>query len=325
MFYKILILNLCILYSTVNADTPPAAKYKTCSDAPKDVCGLNAKCFDALSSSKFQTYGEPFCACLPNFSGQPPNCKSLCPIDCKTDEYCDVANKVCKKGCASLDGCKPGEYCEPKTKTCKAGCLVSTNCNANEYCDYGKNVCKKGCRTSQSCKDDEYCDAGSRQCKKGCRLQTNSCKPKEYCDSTRVCKPGCSAHADCASDEVCRTDHKCIKGCIRSPCGSNSDCSVVNNKYYCTCKTGFFPENGKGCRAKQTADVIPKDEKDLDCKKYCSELGLCKLNNNNVSCFCPRVSWGNPYNDCKPKTPPAPPKSPNDVPLSALSIAATSG
>jgi hypothetical protein len=285
------------LYTTVSADTSPAAKFKTCSDAPKDICGPNARCSDILNSARYSIYGEPFCTCLPGSTGIPPNCKSICPTECKSGEFCDV-----------------------KTKTCKAGCVRNVNCNADEYCDQN-NKCKKGCRSSPGCKDDEYCDPKTRECKKGCRLQINSCKPKEYCDRTRTCRPGCNTHADCASDEVCRSDYKCTKGCIRSTCGDNSDCSVVDNKYYCTCKDGFFPEKDTGCRPKKTTDVIPKDEKDLDCKKYCSEHGLCSLNKNNISCYCPKVSWGNPFNDCKPKTPQAPPKSPNEITLSALTAA----
>lgn len=75
-------------------DEPTETEYvNPCVPSP---CGLNARC---------ETVGNAYsCTCLPNYFGQPPNCRPECTIDadCRGDRAC--FNNKCRDPCPGTCG-----------------------------------------------------------------------------------------------------------------------------------------------------------------------------------------------------------------------------
>jgi len=271
-------------------------KLLSCSSSFPEVCGPHATCEDEDS---FKNLNESsHCECSSYAYGEPPNCKSKCEENCNFDEYCDTVQKVCMK-----------KY-EKLSKTVKIGCTGDNFCNVDEYCDFFKNACLKGCRDDQSCEKDEYCDSfNDNECKKGCREWPGNCKQGEFCNNHK-CEKGCDHDTQCESNEICNlSNKKCYSYCYKSICGNNSVCSIVNHNRHCSCQPGYFPVSKVGCEPTVGSDTISVSADNLDCQKYCGQQSLCGIENNQISCYCPKDNGKNPFLDCSllpPIIPPSP-------------------
>ncbi|XP_070503352.1 WAP four-disulfide core domain protein 3-like [Chironomus tepperi] len=302
-----------------------------CSSSLPEVCGPFASCVeeDLFGESNELSY----CECDSFAYGEPPNCKSKCKDTCKSNEYCDIIQKVCitkcenhehckideycrlfngdcRKGCRDHNSCKNNEFCDFQEKKCKIGCRGDEFCNADEYCDFFKNICIKGCRDDDSCKDDEYCDTfNTRLCHKGCREWPGNCKKGYFCNSdNHECEEGCEHDIHCESNEICNlNDKKCYSHCYESPCGNNSVCTIVENNRHCSCKAGYSPISGIGCK-RNRGDTTSSSSETLDCQKHCGNESMCAIENNKITCYCSEDNDNNPFIDCSfiPPVQPAP-------------------
>lgn len=221
--------------------------------------------------------------------------------NCGIDEYCRYYEGDCKKGCRDHKSCKDNELCDFHEKVCKTGCRGDEFCNSDEYCDFFKNTCIKGCRDDNSCNENEYCDTfDDRLCKLGCREWPGNCKKGEFCNSdSHVCEKGCEHDIHCESNQICNlSDKMCYSYCLESPCGSNSICTIVDSNHYCSCKVGYSPVKGVGCKRIRGTDPTFIYEETPDCQKYCGHKSLCVMENYKIVCYCPESNGYNPFIDC---------------------------
>lgn len=71
-----------------------------------------------------------------------------------------------------------------------------------------------------------------------------SCLP-EYNGSPPNCRPECVVSAECPVDKICK-NQKCISPCP-GPCGSNTDCRVINHSPICTCQNRYTGDPFSRC------------------------------------------------------------------------------
>lgn len=286
-------------------------KSLSCTSSFPYVCGPSANCVDEdliWKSTKIS-----YCECKPNTYGEPPNCRPKCMVEsCNHDEYCRHIEGDCVKGCTNDKSCKVNEFCDPHERVCKISCIGDQYCKSDEYCDFQKSTCIKGCRDDDSCKKHEYCDRiNDRVCKVGCREWPGNCIKGQYCNSKyHHCEKGCEFDRNCESNQICNLSEKsCYSFCFKSPCGNNSVCAIVNNQQHCSCKSGYSPVKGVGCKLKSENDTISVSEGTPDCQKYCGHKSMCVIENNEIVCYCLQNNAKNPFIDCSflppPQLPPA--------------------
>jgi hypothetical protein len=97
-------------------------------------------------------------------------------------------------------------------------------------------------------------------------------------------------------------------------CGANADCKQQNRALACVCRRGFFGNPWIGCRPEC---VINPDcstnkacinSKCVDpCAGVCGVGAQCDTINHIPICFCPPQHTGDPFVNCFPFKPPAPP------------------
>lgn len=78
--------------------------------------------------------------------------------------------------------------------------------------------------------------------------------------------------------------------CDSSPCGPNTQCSILPNGIFkCTCLPGFIesPNTIRGC-IQQVNPCEPN---------FCGHNALCDPR-RVPSCYCPESTTGNPYKSC---------------------------
>jgi len=191
-------------------------------------------------------------------------------------------------------------------KVCMEGCRSSDDCKNNEVCD--NNVCViYECFEDSDCNSDESCihSAGKKKCLKSCELPI-----KRYSYSL-------PSIPFAFGSELAPTTT------IKKPdtlCGENAVCKGIDHEQYCSCIDGYFLEGGKGCRKRDSADIIPTGD-DLDCRKYCGKMSLCKVLDGTIFCYCSNHN-GLPYVECETPQylPPMKPQSNTAISLEAAMV-----
>jgi hypothetical protein len=130
------------------------------------------------------------------------------------------------------------------------------------------------------------------------------CKCLEnFFDFPPNCRSGCVTHKDCEANHLCNSKNYCVNMCADSRCGPNSICRVDQEKFivHCSCKDGFFPENGIGCREMKPEDSeIPFDfliEATTDpCGEKCGSNAYC--DDETKTCVCSQGYIGDPEKEC---------------------------
>lgn len=74
------------------------------------------------------------------------------------------------------------------------------------------------------------------QCKVVSDQAVCSCLP-EYIGAPPNCRPECVVSSECPQDKAC-IKQKCTNPCP-GPCGTNTNCKVINHSPICSCKSSF--------------------------------------------------------------------------------------
>lgn len=264
-----------------------AQSFQKCSDGDPTVCGNFSKCIDGDSGRESDEYGGAYCECLKEYYGPPPNCTRVCKFDCKSNEYCDLNEEICKVGCRSSDDCKNNEVCDDDNNCVAYECMVDSDCKSDESCIHI---------------DD------TKKC-------LNSCEQSISKYSYSV--PSISFPFDFETKTGDPITTK--KPNAATLCGENSVCKAIDHKQYCACIDGYFPENDKGCRKRVSSDILPKDE-DLDCKKYCGRMSSCKIFDESILCYCQHSGFPHEQCDTPQYLPAKKPKSKTAISLASLMV-----
>jgi hypothetical protein len=203
-------------------------------------CGKNSRCVKEP---------EPRCLCLPDFYGQPPNCREGCDDDseCGEKEICTFDN-LCEVGCRYDKDCKSDEYCDKyETQKCKKGCRSEDDCNEKEICEKNSRTCVRGCIINKHCDEGEFCDYRNNEC-------VNPCEKYLPCGFNATCKSfGHSRIVKCSCEEGFTP--KAGEGCDESSnitlistenlncsnyCAKYAECDFVDEKIECHCPDEVF-------------------------------------------------------------------------------------
>lgn len=69
-----------------------------------------------------------------------------------------------------------------------------------------------------------------------------------YIGAPPNCKPECVVNSDCKTNRAC-VNNRCVNPCPR-PCGSNSECKVINHSPVCSCRQGYTGDPFISCTRK---------------------------------------------------------------------------
>ncbi|XP_047739044.1 uncharacterized protein LOC108675679 isoform X2 [Hyalella azteca] len=248
--------------------------------------------------------GAPQCFCLPEYIGNPPHetCKlpeNPCePSPCGPNTDCNIINGYYR--CT----CRAGFVGSPNTIR---GCDKPVNPCAPNPCGPGA-LCDPGVLNFCYCRPGLVGDPFS-----GCFEPEPECYPGA-CGINAECfkierKLSCRCRSGYAGDAytVCRAVPD--SPCEPSPCGSNSVCSVGNNKSpVCACQAGFFgdPLRPEGCKPECDDDSDCSFDKSCintrcrdPCPGACGISAHCDVVDHKPQCSCPAGYTGNPYSKCE--------------------------
>jgi hypothetical protein len=165
---------------------------------------------------------------LPEFIGNPPNCRPECTqnYDCASDLAC-IRSK-CKDPCPGT--CGIGAQCLKLNHLAICVCPEGytgdpfTNCYPKPQ-EVEPVVEKDPCNPSP-CGPNTRCDNG-----------ICTCLPEYQGDPYRGCRPECVIPDDCPRDKTCRRN-RCSDPCPGT-CGQGAVCTVTNHIPMCSCPPGY--------------------------------------------------------------------------------------
>lgn len=220
-------MSCCLVEEPVRDPVDP------CRPSP---CGPNAEC---------RAVGEsPSCSCLPNYFGNPPNCKPECVNNAECPSNLACINLHCKDPCPGT--CGQNAECRVVSHTPMCVCLQGyegdpfNQCHIKQMVQYEQSTpcIPNPCGVNAVCKEQN--GAGSCQC-----------LPEYFGNPYEGCRPECVINSDCPSNRAC-VRNKCQDPCPGT-CGQNAECQVVNHLPTCTCYQGYTGDPYRYCS-------IPLDE-----------------------------------------------------------------
>lgn len=211
-----------------------------CQPSP---CGSNAQC-KVINDS-------PSCSCLPEFIGQPPNCRPECISNSECASHLACINNKCKDPCPGT--CGINSQCKVVSHTPNCICLSGyegdpfTQCiQKSEFVMFFFLFClcnlkllfiveqpvierltpciPSPCGPNAICREQN----GAGSC---------TCADDYIGNPYEGCRPECVLNSDCPSNKAC-INNKCKDPCPGT-CGSNADCQVINHLPSCVCRTGY--------------------------------------------------------------------------------------
>lgn len=264
--------NRCFpIVEPIVMDTP----LDPCMPSP---CGPNALCRNINDKAS--------CDCLPNYAGQPPNCRPECVInpDCPSTKSC--INNKCKDPCPG--SCGENTECRVIGHAVSCSCLLGYTGDPFIRCEKIIHIIKpcepSPCGTNAECKERN--DAGSCLC-----------LPSYYGNPYEGCRPECVLSSDCPTNKAC-VKNKCVDPCP-GICGQYAECSVVNHVPTCNCVRNYFGDPFTGCRLEKTQ---PSTVRPIDAcnPSPCGPYSQCRNVNEHAVCSCEKEYVGIPPN-CKPE------------------------
>ncbi|CAH2015289.1 unnamed protein product [Acanthoscelides obtectus] len=293
-------------------------------------CGANSQCRNIGNN--------PSCSCLPNYIGNPPNCKPECTINSECPSNLACINEKCKDPCPG--SCGIGAVCEVRNHNPNCACPPGYSGDAFVTCIYvppqlpaPKDPCHPNpCGPNARCNDGtctclpEYQGDPYRECRPECVL--NSDCPRDKACINRKCKdpcPGiCGQNAECTVfNHVpscnCLQEYSgnpfvlCSKveappprnPCSPSPCGPNSQCREINAQAVCSCLQGYIG-SPPTCRPEcVSSSECPLNQACLNqkcvdpCPGTCGINARCQVVNHNPICSCPERFTGDPFISCR--------------------------
>lgn len=133
-----------------------------------------------------------------------------------------------------------------------------------------------------------------------CRAVNNqpvcTCLP-EYIGSPPGCRPECVTSSECPLNRACM-NNKCVNPCPQ-PCGSNTNCIVLNHSPICSCKQGFTGDPFSRCFP--VPQLAPGPVVQNPCvPSPCGPYAECRDIGGVPSCSCLKSYIGSPPN-CRPE------------------------
>lgn len=209
-----------LFYFAVESPTIQSKQTNPCLSSP---CGLNADC--QLSGSSYT------CSCLPEFIGNPPNCKAECSSNSECANHLACLIQSCKDPCA-IGICGQNAKCHVINHFPICECPDNyagdpyDKCSLKEIIRAEINPCSnRPCGLNAICQERN----GAGVCE---------CLPHHYGDPHEMCRHECNYSSDCLSNHAC-VQNKCTDACANA-CGENAQCLVIEHVPYCSCKSGFI-------------------------------------------------------------------------------------
>ncbi|XP_072530508.1 adhesion G protein-coupled receptor E2-like [Salminus brasiliensis] len=225
----------------------------------KDICGVNSECTN--------TPGSYVCTCKDGFVSS--NGKQIFTayqrVTCEDANECEENQGIC--GVNSECTNTPGSY----SCTCKDGFIPS---NGEKMFKADQGV---------KCVDANECEDNQGIC--GVNSVCNNTPGSYYC----TCKDGfilSNGKEIFTADQgfKCEDYDECKKH--KDICGDNSECTNTVGSYFCTCKDGFVPSNGKEIfTADQGVTCGDRDECEGNLVD-CGRNAVCKNTMGSYYCTC---------------------------------------
>lgn len=198
-------------------DYKPPLVINPCVPSP---CGPNSQCRDMG--------GAPSCSCLPEFLGQPPNCRPECTINSECSSNLACIRQKCVDPCPG--SCGSEAICTVVTHTpicsCPEGYIGDPFTSCRIKPQQIEPVQTDPCNPSP-CGPNAQCNNG-----------VCTCLVEYQGDPYRGCRPECVLNSDCPSDRAC-IRNKCKDPCPGT-CGQNALCSVITHIPMCSCIDGYI-------------------------------------------------------------------------------------
>lgn len=201
-------------------EEPPAPPLNPCQPSP---CGPNSLCREQN--------GAPLCTCLPEFIGNPPNCKPECISSSECANNLACINQKCQDPCPG--SCGVNAVCRVVSHTPNCACKIGYTGDAFLQCiqietlqpvSYINPCVPSPCGPNAICKEQN--NAGS------C-----TCLPNYIGNPYEGCRPECVLNTDCPSNRAC-IRNKCLDPCPGT-CAANAECQVVNHLPSCSCPFSY--------------------------------------------------------------------------------------
>lgn len=198
-----------------------------CAPSP---CGPNAICKNVN--------GSPSCTCLPEFIGNPPNCKPECISNSECPNHLACINRKCKDPCPG--SCGINSECRVISHTANCICLTGYFGDPFVSCQIAHSVVIEA---SNPC-EPSPCGINA-QCKERNGAGACICLPEFFGNPYEGCRPECLLSSDCQSNKAC-IRNKCIDPCPGT-CGQNAQCQVLDHLPTCTCNSGYTGDPFRFC------------------------------------------------------------------------------
>ena len=206
------------------------------------------------------------CTCLPDFIGNPPNCRPECVWNSECAHNLACINRHCRDPCS--DGlCGVNAICKVVSHTPICEC-------SNGYVGDPFNQCS--IKEPPQLDHIDPCNPSPCAANAVCRIQNGvgscQCLPDYFGDPYDGCRPECTLNSDCASNKAC-IRNKCVDPCP-GMCPQNANCQVVNHLPTCVCRAGYTGDSYRYC------SLIPDNRKSLVHESLCLTRSQC-----NFMCF----------------------------------------
>ncbi|KAG5895967.1 hypothetical protein JTB14_027967 [Gonioctena quinquepunctata] len=287
----------CYPIPPIQFEQEPTPQRDPCVPSP---CGLNSQCRD--------TGGSPSCSCLPNYFGQPPNCRPECTINSECSSALACIRQKCIDPCPG--SCGFGARCSVINHTPICTCPEGYTGDPFTTCSLKPQetepVIADPCNPSP-CGSNAQCNEG-----------VCTCLPEYQGDPHRGCRPECVLNNDCPRNKACLRN-KCKDPCP-GVCGQSAECTVINHIPTCSCIAGYIGNAFVLCNP--IPAEIPKNPcnpspcgpnsqcREINGQAVCSCVpgyirtcginALCQVVNHNPICSCQPRHSGDPFVRCSP-------------------------
>lgn len=206
------------------------------------------------------------CTCLPDYIGQPPNCKPECVISSECPANTACINQRCRDPCPGT--CGQNSKCLVTNHSPICSCMQGYTGDPFQQCvpqpesmhrifNISPIVFNYLCilligipteLVPRPLTPINYCLPSpcgpNSQCISTATGAICSCIPN-YIGRPPNCRPECTISTDCPAHQAC-VNLRCVNPCVGC-CGSNTQCQVSAHTPVCICEDGFSGDPFSGC------------------------------------------------------------------------------
>lgn len=270
---------------------PPVLDH--CANRP---CGVNALCRSSGNTA--------VCSCPPRHDGNPlTRCTKL---ECFEHRDCPVHSHLCyEKRC--VDGCSIPNICGIESQCVVRSKQPICSCPSGRLGDPFVSCTQRICDTD-TCGPNTDCNVRNNQAQCSCKANFIG-NPL----SRSGCRHECVVHQDCAGANSACQNNRCVNLCATDSCAPGAICRVTNGVRRCSCPENFLgnPYGTSGCRP----ECVEHDDCSSSlacienrCKDPCTQLtsgracganALCRVDDHQPICSCPKDHTGHPFEGCR--------------------------